>query len=91
MRLTRLLVLVSLTILPVFGKDHFRVCINSEVGTGCSHKRFSQKIAEKIRDLFAGAPIPSDYKVWIEDTRKPPKQVEQTLPVEGSDPNPNKL
>ena len=67
----KLLIVMGLLAIPLLAKDHFRVCVESESGLGCSKEHFNKKMALKIRDMFLSAPIPADYKVWVEDTSKP--------------------
>ena len=49
---------------------HYKVCVASAAGEGCTSFKFSNKEATKIAAILQQAPIDAKYDVWIEDTRK---------------------
>lgn len=55
---------------------HYSVCMAVGQDAGCSHARYSKKIATEIGTLLAGQPGQEDRTVWILDMRKHAKDVE---------------
>lgn len=49
---------------------HYQIYINSAVGQGCSHVHFTKSQAAVVQQMFFQAPIPAQYEVWVQDTRK---------------------
>lgn len=65
----KLLTLMVLMAVGLVAKDRYKICVASEVGQGCSRETFDKKTVFKLRDIFAQAPIPADYSVWVENAK----------------------